>query len=102
MAKEVKEGHCELPNGSWLYWRVEPATNARYYFSDEIGGGVRVWDTALVDDGTLLAALTNEARLKVGEYHLKEEVNLKAIVIGRRMAEAVNDVVEKVAKKREK
>lgn len=48
-----------LPNGCSLYWE-ENGAGGRSYYSDEIGGGVLVWDTSLVDRGTLLAALLQE------------------------------------------
>ena len=52
---------CELPNGSYLYVKTDEA-GGRTYLSDEIGDGIFVWDTALVDMGTLFAALTEENR----------------------------------------
>lgn len=51
-----------LPNSCTLYWEAN-AAGGRTYYSDEIGGGVFVWDTALVDRGTLLAALAQEEKL---------------------------------------
>lgn len=63
MSTELKEGEIPLPNGCTLYWRTDQV-GCRHYFSDEIGGGVDVWFTALVCDSTILAALANEARLK--------------------------------------
>jgi len=48
-----------LPNGAHLYRKPNGAGGFTYY-SDEIGGGVTVWDTCLVADSTLLAALTCE------------------------------------------
>lgn len=60
---------CDLPNGSWLY-RKENGVGGYIYFSDEVGGGVVVWDTALVASSTLLAALTEEFR-RIHEQHNK-------------------------------
>jgi len=60
------EGHIRLPNGCTLYWKTN-AVGGRTYTSDEVGGGVHVWDTALVDSATLLAALTQEATLQALE-----------------------------------
>ena len=57
------EGNCRLPNGCTLYWKTE-THGGRVYFSDECGGGVAVWDTAIVSDSTLLAALTQEASIQ--------------------------------------
>jgi hypothetical protein len=45
-----------LPNGGHLYVAKNEAGGYTYY-SDEIGGGVVVWDTCLVDEGTLLAGI---------------------------------------------
>ena len=49
-----------LPNGCTLYREPNGVGGFRYW-SDEIGGGVMVWDTALADPSTLLAAMTAEA-----------------------------------------
>lgn len=52
-----------LANGCTLY-REDNGIGGHRYWSDEIGGGVLVWDTSLVDSATLLAAMTEEyARL---------------------------------------
>jgi len=50
-----------LPNGSTLF-RRKNEVGGYIYYSDEIGGGVGVWDTALVDESTLLAAIVAEHR----------------------------------------
>ena len=63
-----RSGHVDLPNGCWLYWK-ENDVGGRTYFSDEIGGGTFVWDTALIADSTMLTALTTEAKLAYEEYH---------------------------------
>jgi hypothetical protein len=65
------EGTTPLPNGCTLYWNRDKATGARLYFSDEIGGGVEVWNTAIVDEPTLLAAIVQEHTLRIFEYHSK-------------------------------
>lgn len=52
---------CTLPNGDVLY-RQENEVGGHTYWSGEVGGGVMVWDTSLVDSSTVLAALTEEAR----------------------------------------
>ena len=61
-------GTCPLPNGCTLYWEPNEV-GGRRYASDEVGGGVHVWDTALVNESTLLAALTIEAALRYREIH---------------------------------
>ena len=48
-----------LPNGCTLFRRANRVGGHRY-FSDEIGGGVDVWDTCLVAESTLLAAIVAE------------------------------------------
>lgn len=50
-----------LPNGCMLF-REANGVGGFTYWSDEVGGGVFVWDTCLVSQDTLLAALTEEAR----------------------------------------
>lgn len=52
---------CLLPNGYMLYCEDNEVGGHRYW-SDEIGGGVVIWDTALVDMSTLLAAMVEEQR----------------------------------------
>lgn len=51
------------PNGGHLYCRPN-GVGGYIYTSDEIGGGVVVWDTALVSESTLLFALTCEKNRK--------------------------------------
>lgn len=67
-AKKIFE--APLPNGSTLYWKQNEA-GGRTYFSDEVGGGVHVWDTCLVDQSTVLAALTKEWELSIQEVRQK-------------------------------
>ena len=50
-----------LPNGCMLYKKENEAGGYTYY-SDEVGGGVFVWDTCMVDQSTLLAALVDDAK----------------------------------------
>ncbi len=65
---DTERGNTSLPNGCTLYWEKNEV-GGRVYASDEIGGGVTVWDTALVDFSTLLAAIVQEERLRVYEHH---------------------------------
>lgn len=67
------QGHIELGNGYTLFWRTDPAIGCREYMSDEIGGGVFVWNTALVDDYTLLGAILQERMLSLIEHHKRKE-----------------------------
>lgn len=48
-----------LGNGCHLY-RKTNEVGGNIYFSDEIGGGVVVWDTTLVSEDTLLASICCE------------------------------------------
>ena len=47
------------PCGYMLYREPNEAGGHRYW-SDEVGGGVMVWDTCLVCSNTLLAAIVEE------------------------------------------
>jgi hypothetical protein len=65
-------GEVRLPNGCTLYWKVDEATGCREYISDEVGGGVGVWHTALVDQSTLLAAIVQEQAFQKLEHVIAE------------------------------
>lgn len=67
-------GHVPLPNGCTLYWTTDAAVKSRQYVSDEIGGGVEVWHTALVDSSTLVAAVACEGRLRRIEHEHAKRV----------------------------
>lgn len=69
---EPFEEVCALPNGATLY-RQRNGAGGYAYWSDEIGGGVMVWDTVLVGQDTLLAALTEEHRRRIAEQRAKQE-----------------------------
>ncbi len=56
-------GFTDLPNGCTLYWETNKA-GGRTYTSDEVGIPVVVWDTAITDNSTLLAAMVQEASLQ--------------------------------------
>ena len=61
---KCRSGHdIELPNSCSLYWK-DNEVGGRTYYSDEVGGGVVVWDTSSVNESTLLAALTQEKKLE--------------------------------------
>lgn len=61
-----------LPNGNHLF-RNKNTAGGYTYFSDEIGGGVLVWDTCLVNESTLLAALVAEHTRKAKENRAKRQ-----------------------------
>jgi hypothetical protein len=56
----LETGEMPLPNGNTLMWKPD-GVGGREYWSTEIGGGVLVWDTALVEESTIQAALNVEA-----------------------------------------
>lgn len=62
------KNQTRLPNGCTLYWKNNEV-DGRTYHSDEIGGGVFVWDTCLVDSSTLIAAMNKENELRFEERH---------------------------------
>lgn len=55
-----------MPNGCGLFV-YETQVGSRQYWSDEIGGGVMVWDTALANEDTLLSAMLIEKKLQMLE-----------------------------------
>jgi hypothetical protein len=59
---------CRLPNGSSLYRETNGVGGFRYW-SDEVGGGVCVWDTSLVNPTTLLCAIVEEKKRNYEEYN---------------------------------
>ena len=71
--KVPEEGYVLIPNSCRLYWKVDPYTGGRIYYSDEIGGGVTVWNVALVSEATLLAAIVEELGLRRLEAWLEED-----------------------------
>lgn len=56
-----------LPNGCHLFRKPNKAGGYTYY-SDEIGGGVMVWDTCMVSEGTILAAIVCEHHRKYLQF----------------------------------
>ena len=51
-----------IPNGCTLFVQ-ENCVGGHIYYSDEVGE-VRVWDTSLVNESTLLAAMVHQAQLR--------------------------------------
>uniref|UniRef100_A0A6M3LM09 Uncharacterized protein n=1 Tax=viral metagenome TaxID=1070528 RepID=A0A6M3LM09_9ZZZZ len=64
--------NINLPNGCTLYWE-DNEVGGRIYFSDEVGGGVFVWDTSLICASTLLAAIVMEEYFRFDEIHKKKK-----------------------------
>lgn len=63
---------AQLPNGCMLYRKKNEAGGHTYY-SDEIGGGVMVWDTCLVQLSTILAAIVEESRFETEAAYKKRK-----------------------------
>jgi len=63
---ETKDLGC-LPNGSHIY-RKDNAAGGHTYYSDEVGGGIVIWDTCLLAESTLLTAMACEHHRKYTEY----------------------------------
>ena len=61
--KDLLEGSIDMPNGYTLFWK-ENEVGGRTYYSNEIGDGVFVWDTALVNVDTILTAISHEMGLQ--------------------------------------
>jgi hypothetical protein len=57
-----ENGTLLLSNGCTLYWK-DNGIGGRIYTSDEVGCGVHVWDTCIVDEDTLLAAIKQEHKM---------------------------------------
>lgn len=58
-----EKGDVALPNGCSLYWKMNEV-GGRTYYSDEAGCVAEIWDTAITEDSTLLAAIVQEAHLR--------------------------------------
>jgi hypothetical protein len=71
MSKNKVEEIAILGNGCCLFRERNNAGGYTYY-SDEIGGGVMVWDTCLVDEETILTAIADHMKLQKIEYYERE------------------------------
>lgn len=69
--KSAVEDVCDLPGGHKLH-RQPNGAGGWAYFSDQIGGGVVVWDTSLVDQTTLLIAMAEEGKRADAEARAAE------------------------------
>lgn len=70
--KIPESGHIMLPNGCALYWRPNEV-GGREYYSDEIPCGVSVWDTALINSDTLLAAILQEKHIQYNHEYFRKK-----------------------------
>jgi len=80
--KALKEGAkpewIDLPHGYGLFWK-DNGVGGRVYYSDEIGGGVIVWDTCLVSEQTLLATIEVERTMveKEKAFQIQNDIQVK-------------------------
>ena len=65
-------GYINLPNGHTLFWKNTEF--GREYFSDEVGGGVFVWHAGILDENTLLRAITLENEFQTLERNLDKKM----------------------------
>jgi hypothetical protein len=65
---KTKEGHT--------IYVTDNGVGGRRYLSDEIGGGVLVWDTALINEMTLFEVIHFEHDLMLKEKEEQEAVNV--------------------------
>jgi len=65
-------GEFQLPNGHTCFIEDNGA-GGRRYISDEIGGGVIVYDTCLTDQSSVLACLAKEAEIEIAEWRKIDE-----------------------------
>lgn len=68
--EKIEDLGC-LPKGAHLF-RQRNGAGGWTYYSNEIGGNVVVWDTCLVNEGTLLAAMACEHHRKYLEHMHKQ------------------------------
>lgn len=74
---DPKQGSVEMRNGATLFWETN-AAGGRTYWSDEVGGGVQVWDTSLVCFGSLCEAISMEFALLAAEHRAQEKATREA------------------------
>jgi len=70
MKDEVRE--FPLANGCTLFVKTNKA-GGRTYISDEVPCGVEIWDTALVSQSTLIAAMNAENIIAYEEFIKSKE-----------------------------
>ncbi len=70
----------------------------REYFSDEVGGGVQVWHTALVDQSTLLAAIVQEQAFQKLEYVIREREQRRLFELNKDEIGKMHSYLEKLDK----
>lgn len=70
---------CDLPNGHELFVETNEV-GANRYWSGEVPPGTFVWDTALVDKSTLLAAIVEEQRAETEARHERRVKGMAACV----------------------
>ena len=69
---------CALPGGHTLF-REPNKAGGHTYWSDEIGGGVIIYDTCLHNRTTMLIALAEEARREDAEKRAAHDAHPAAV-----------------------
>lgn len=85
-AAPAPRGSILMHSGNTLFWETN-AAGGRTYSSDEIGGGVEVWDTCLVGYDTLCEAMALEMALMASERRAAE----RAIQLERAAGAAISE-----------
>jgi hypothetical protein len=88
-APPPEKGEVRLPNGCTLFWVT--TEQGRLYISDEVGGGVEVWHTALVEPSTLMAAMVQESAFQKLEQVIDERARTK------KFNETMEEVIQELA-----
>ena len=72
LKEQLDTGETVLPNGSTLAWRRNDA-GGRTYTTDEVGVPVLIFDSAINDPISILAAMVKEQELSVYETFLSRQ-----------------------------
>jgi hypothetical protein len=67
--KNLFQAVCDLAPMGYKLYRKPNIVGGNIYFSDEIGGGVYVWDTSLCAASTLIAAIHSENLIQMRIRH---------------------------------
>jgi hypothetical protein len=61
-----EENQLLLPTGVSIFWDIGEVGERRYW-TDEVGGGAMIWNTAFADVTTMSACLAQELSFRRGE-----------------------------------
>jgi hypothetical protein len=86
MPKNSKVREIPLPNGATLFVKDNEA-GGRTYISDEVPCGVIVWDTCLVNESSLIAAMHVENVILFEEANRGRDVKPPVAELTKKMLE---------------